>query len=511
MYQQFPERLLSSQTYPGGVVIANPYPVDQVKIIQAPLPNKVVLPLQQRIGEEAKSCIKVGDRVLTGQVIAQTEDQFCVPIHASISGIVTAIDKQAIPHKSGLKSTCISIESDGQDEWIKTQGCGSDFLHCDRQTIIDYIQHSGIVGLGGAGFPSHAKLNKAIDCHTLIINGTECEPGVMCDDALMQYHPREVIRGVEILLHITGAQQAIIAIENDKQEAYQSLLMFNHNDRISLTQLPTKYTSGAEKLLIKTLLDVEIPSGGFAADKGILCQNVSSVKAIFDAVIDQRPLVSRIVTITGDALTPINVEVRLGTSFEQVISLTDVNNQAHDYRMGGMMMGVDIETTQMPICKITNCIFVNNKTLKQTAKECIRCNTCNTVCPIGLLPQQLYWHAKSANIEKCTDYHLSDCIECACCSYVCPSNIDLVSYFSFAKALDKKQTADQERIDIARDRFEFREYRLDRNKEERSQMMAEKKQALKEKMAKDKEQGLEQTDKIAQAMARVKKTKEDNA
>ena len=333
---------------------------------------------------------------------------------------------------------------------------------------------------------------------------------MMCDEALMQHHPREVIRGVEILLHITGAQQAIIAIENDKQEAYQSLLMFNHNDKISFAQLPTKYTSGAEKLLIKALLDIEIPSGGFAADKGILCQNVSSVKAIFDAVIDKRPLVSRIVTITGDALTPTNIEVRLGTSIEQVISLTDVNNQAHDYRMGGMMMGVDIESTQMPICKITNCIFVHNKTLKQPAKECIRCNTCNTVCPIGLLPQQLYWHAKSENIEKCIDYHLSDCIECACCSYVCPSNIDLVSYFSFAKALDKKQIADQERIDIARDRFEFREYRLDRNKEERLQMMAEKKQALKEKMAKDKEQGLEQTDKIAQAMARVKKAMEDN-
>ncbi len=502
---------MPDQTFSGGVVIANPYPVAQVKIIQAPLPNQVILPLQQRIGAEAKPCVKVGDRVLTGQMIAQTQDQFCVPIHASISGTVKAIDKQIIPHKSGLKSTCIRIESDGQDEWVETKGCGSDFLHCDRQTLIDYVQRSGIVGLGGAGFPSHTKLNKATDCHTLIINGTECEPGVMCDDALMQHHPREVIRGVEILLHITGAKRAIIAIEDDKQEAYQSLLMFNHSDLISLVQLPTKYTSGAEKLLIKALLDIEIPSGGFAADKGILCQNVSSTKAIFDAVIDQRPLVSRIVTITGNALTPINVEARLGTSFEQIISLTDVNQQAHDYRMGGMMMGIDIENTQMPICKITNCIFVNNKKPKPPTKECIRCNTCNTVCPIGLLPQQIYWHAKGENIEKCMDYNLLDCIECACCSYVCPSHIDLVGYFSFAKALHKKQATDQFKTDIARDRFEFREYRLERNKQERAQMMVEKKQALKDKMAKDKEQGQVQKDKIAQAMARVNKTKEKNA
>jgi len=497
--------------FPGGIKIDNPYPIERIEIIQAPLPTSVVLPLQQRIGDEAKPCVKVGDRVLTGQVIAQTEDVFCVPIHASISGTVSAIDKQLIPHKSGLKSTCISIDSDGQDEWVSGQGCGQDFLHCDRQTMIDYIQKSGIVGLGGAGFPSHTKLSKAFDCHTLIINGTECEPGIMCDDALMQHHAREIIRGVEILLHITGAQKAIIAIEDDKQEACQSLLMFNHNDRISIQQLPTKYTSGAEKLLVKALLGIEIPSGGFAVDSGVVCQNVSSTKAIYDAVIDQRPLVSRIVTVTGNALSPINVEVRLGASFEHIINLTDVNNKEHDYRMGGMMMGVDIDTINMPICKITNCIFVNNKTQKHVAQECIRCNSCNPVCPIGLLPQQLYWHAKSENVEKCMDYSLMDCIECACCSYVCPSHIDLVSYFSFAKALYKKQTAEQHKIDIARERFEFREYRLERNKQERAEMMAAKKQALKEKMAKDKDKNQEQKDKIAQAMARVKKSKEDNA
>jgi electron transport complex protein RnfC len=257
------------------------------------------------------------------------------------------------------------------------------------------------------------------------------------------------------------------------------------------------------------LLDIEISSGGFAADKGVVCQNVSSTKAIYDAVIEKRPLVSRIVTVSGNALVPINVEVRLGASFDDIISLAKVNNKEHDYRMGGMMMGVDIESTSLPICKITNCIFVNNKTTKPQPKECIRCGNCNIACPVGLLPQQLYWHAKSENIDKCMNYNLMDCIECACCNYVCPSDIDLVNYFSFAKALHKKQTLDQHRIDIARERFEFREHRLERNKRERSEMMATKKKALKEKMAKDK--GNTQKDKIAQAMARIKKTKEDNA
>jgi electron transport complex protein RnfC len=196
-------------TLNNGIVMTNPYPVDKVEIVQAPLPDKVVLPLQQRIGGEAIPCVAVGDKVLTGQVIAQTQDAFCVSIHASISGMVVAIDEQIIPHKSGLKSKCITIQSDGKDVWIERENYG-DFLHCSRETLIEHIQQSGIIGLGGAGFPTHSKLSKSLDCHTLVINATECEPGIMCDDALMQHYPREVVRGVEILLHISGAKQAIL-------------------------------------------------------------------------------------------------------------------------------------------------------------------------------------------------------------------------------------------------------------------------------------------------------------
>ncbi|MBT3194993.1 MAG: electron transport complex subunit RsxC [Candidatus Ruthia sp.] len=493
-----------SQSFSGGIVIPNPHPVEIVEIILAPLPDKVVLPLQQRIGDEAIPCVKVGDKVLTGQVIAKTEDHFCVPIHASISGKVVTIDERTIPHKSGLKSKCITIESDGKDQWVEHKGCGTDFLHCDQSTMIEYIQASGIVGLGGAGFPAHAKLEGIQDCHTLIINGTECEPGIMCDDALMQSHPREVIRGVEILLHICGAQRAIIAVEDDKQEALNSLLMYCHNDRISIEQIPTKYTSGAEKLLIKALLGIEAPSGGFAIDMGVVCQNVATTKAIFDAVIDSRPLVSRIVTVTGSGVeSPNNFEVRLGASFEHIVSMSNPNDNQHAVRMGGMMMGVDVKDTTVPICKITNCIFVNNALEKPDTQECIRCGTCNQACPVDLLPQQLYWYAKSENTDKAMDYNLSDCIECRCCDYVCPSHIPLAEYFSFAKALYRKNTEDQYRTDIARERFEFREYRLERNKQERTKMMAAKKEELKKKMANDKSQ----KDKIAAAMARVEKTK----
>ncbi|CAB9542658.1 Electron transport complex protein RnfC [Bathymodiolus brooksi thiotrophic gill symbiont] len=491
-------------TLNNGIVMTNPYPVDKVEIVQAPLPDKVVLPLQQRIGGEAIPCVAVGDKVLTGQVIAQTQDAFCVSIHASISGMVVAIDEQIIPHKSGLKSKCITIQSDGKDVWIERKNYG-DFLHCSRETLIEHIQQSGIIGLGGAGFPTHSKLSKSLDCHTLVINATECEPGIMCDDALMQHYPREVVRGVEILLHISGAKQAIIAIEDDKPEAYQSLLMFNHNDKISLVQIPTKYTSGAEKLLIKTLFDVEIPSGGFATDKGFVCQNVATSKAIFDAVIENKPLISRIVTVTGDGVVPNNFAVRLGTSFAHIVALSKPDNKQHNIRMGGMMMGVDVATLDVPICKISNCIFVNHTRAKPHVQECIRCGQCNQVCPIGLLPQQLYWHAKSEQSKRAMDYNLRDCIECRCCDVVCPSHIPLVAYFSFAKALYHKQTREKHKTDVARERFEFREYRLERNKQERAEMMAKKKIELKKKMANDKVQ----KDKIAQAIARVKKTKQD--
>ncbi|OIR23738.1 electron transport complex subunit RsxC [Bathymodiolus thermophilus thioautotrophic gill symbiont] len=487
-----------------GIVMTNPYPVDQVEIVQAPLPDKVVLPLQQRIGDEAIPCVVVGDKVLTGQIIAQTQDVFCVPIHASISGTVVAIDEQIIPHKSGLKSTCITIQSDGKDVWIEREDCG-DFLHCSPETLIHHIQQSGIIGLGGAGFPTHSKLSKSLDCHTLIINATECEPGIMCDDALMQHYPREVVRGVEILLHISGANQAVIAIEDDKPEAYRSLLMFNHNDKISIVQIPTKYTSGAEKLLIKTLFNVEIPSGGFATDKGFVCQNVATSKAIFDAVIENKPLVSRIVTVTGSGVVPNNFAVRLGASFAHIVALAKPDDKQYDIRMGGMMMGVNVATLAVPICKISNCIFVNHTKAKPHVQECIRCGQCNQACPVGLLPQQLYWHAKSEHTDRAMDYNLRDCIECRCCDVVCPSHIPLAEYFSFAKALHQQQMREKHKTDVARERFEFREYRLERNKQERAEMMAKKKIELKKKMANDKVQ----KDKIAQAMARVKKTKQD--
>jgi electron transport complex protein RnfC len=488
--------------YTKGIVVPNNYKTISTNIIKAPLPNKIVLSLQQQYtNNQAIPCVKIGEKVLTGQIIATPQDSIGTPVHSSISGTVTAINNQVIPHKSGLKIKSITIESDGKDNWIEKSNYVDNFLNKDKLELINCIKNAAIVGLGGAGFPTHAKLENIKNCKTIIINGSECEPGIMCDDALMQNYAKEILGGIEILLHITGAKNVIIAIEDDKKKSFEILSKYNNNDVVKIKKIPTKYTSGSEKILIKHLLGTEIQSGKFPVNFGILCQNIATTKAIFDAITIKKPLISRIITVTGSSIdNPTNYEVRIGSSFSHIINLSKPNTDNYDVRMGGMMMGIDIKDTKIAICKTTNCIFVNKAKQKPIAKECIRCGQCNQSCPINLLPQQLYWYAKSENIDKAINYKLLDCIECNCCTYVCPSDIELVDYFTFAKSLYRKQTKEQKQADIARERFEYREYRLERNKLERAEMLAKKRKELKQKMINDKEQ----KDKILSAMNRVK-------
>ena len=496
----------NNTTFKGGIYIANLHPVSSLVITKLPPPDKVILLLQQRVGGKAETCVSVGDHVLTGQIVARGYGFYCMPMHASISGIVTAIDKQPIAHPSGINGMCITIESDGKDTWVEKEKYGADFLNKSPEDIIEKIHESGIVGMGGGGFPTHAKIQmmSGVGIKTLIVNAAECEPGIMCDDALMQTYPQKIIRGVEILLYACGAKSAIIAIEDDKKDAFNALAKHNHNKNISIEKVVTKYTSGVEKLLIKTLLGIEVASGAFVIDSGILCQNIGTIKAIYDAIVDGIPLISRVVTITGSGVTePRNYEARLGASFEDIIVKSKPNKQLHSIRMGGMMMGVDVANAKYSVCKITNCIFVNNKVEEPVAQECIRCGECNTVCPVGLLPQQLYWYAKNKDIKKAFAYNLADCISCACCDYVCPSNIKLTQYFSFARAINRQQIAGKRKADIAKKRFEYREFRLERNKEERATMLVEKKLILQQKMANN----ASQKEFIAQAIKRAEQKK----
>ncbi|SFV67868.1 Electron transport complex protein RnfC [hydrothermal vent metagenome] len=479
----------------GGIKINEKFKVGALE--QAPLPKKVILPLLQRMGNIAKPLVKVGDKVKTAQIIARTDDNFSIPVHATISGEVTSINEQKILNTSSI---CITIQSDDKDEWLENEGCGQDFMTCNNQTLIKHLQNSGIVGLGGAGFPTHIKANVQ-NCNTLIINACECEPDISADDVLIQNYYQEVFNGIKILQKITNAKRTILAIEDNKQTALKILKDNNHHSNIEIISVPTIYTSGAEKILIKNLLNIEIPNNKFAIDVGVLCQNVSTVKAIYDAIVERKPLISRIITFTGSAIdNPKNYEVRLGTPFADIIKLSKPKDN-FEIKMNGPMMGLDIDNQNTPICKITSAIFLNTPKTNKTINPCVRCGKCNEVCPINLLPQQLYWFAKSDDINQAVDYNLMSCFECNCCSFVCPSNIPLVDYYKKAKVLYKNKLEQERKANIARERFEFREYRLERNKKERKEMMARKKAELKQKIASDEKS----QEKIANAMKMVNK------
>ncbi len=491
----------------------------QEPVKPAGLPNQVVIPLQQHIGYAAEPVVEVGQRVLKGQLLARASEYVSVPVHASTSGTVIAIENRPIPHPSGLQALSVVIDCDGQDEWIEHHPV-SDYAELEPSALRNVIREAGIVGLGGAGFPSFIKLNpgpgNVID--TLILNGAECEPYITCDAMLMQHQPRKIIEGLLIMKHALQARHCIIAVENNKRNAHTMLVNALHEhetDFIEVVQIPTIYPTGGEKQLIKVLTGKEVPSHGLPLDINIVCHNVGTAAAIADAIHEGIPLISRYVTITGEAVQqPRNLEVLIGTPFQALLDQCSLKtDQNNEIIMGGPLMGFNINDTGVPVIKTTNCILAKptaDEKRHQPAMPCIRCGECERVCPALLLPQQLYWYARAKNFDQVQDYHLFDCIECGCCAYVCPSHIPLVQYYRFAKTEIWAQERDKKKADIARERHEFRQFRLERKKLEDEERKQRKKELLKKTQGKDK--GAEEESKkavIEAAMARVKARREE--
>ena len=461
----------------------------------APVPPLLVYPLGQHIGNAAKPLVSTGDKVLRGQKIADAQGLISAPIHAGSSGVVTNIADHLIPHPSGFSAPSISIETDGLDEEI-TYVPHDDFRQLSTSELVDIIREAGIVGLGGAAFPTAIKLNtqnKALHIDTLILNGAECEPYISCDDRLLKERPHLVIEGIEILLHMIRAKRAILAIEDNVPDTFKSIqdaIAKNNNPAITAVQIPTIYPTGGEKQLIQTLTGKEVPSGEIPADIGIVSTNVGTVHAVQRAVIEGKPLTSRIITVTGEGVKkPHNLEVRIGTPIQTLIDVCHgYTKHAERLIMGGLMMGFALLNDEIPIVKATNCILVASKEEAITEKQampCIRCGLCASACPVSLLPQQLYWFSKSEQLEKAEALNLFDCIECGCCDVVCPSHIPLVQHFRYAKSALKVQNHDKHLSDVARDRFEAREERIARDKAERAERSRKKKAALKSKPAKE--------------------------
>lgn len=504
--------------FPGGVhPPARKARSRQVPLRQAPLPRRVVLPLDQHIGAPSEPCVTVGQRVRTGEPVALAQGLISADLHASISGTVTAIEARPVPQSSEAERPCVVIEGDGAtDDWAPMPPL--DWRRADDATLLERLARSGVVGLGGAGFPTQIKARvrerHAID--TLVVNAAECEPYITADDLTLRHHAGEVLEGARLLARLSGAGRILVGIEDDKPEAIDALkaaLTADEAPAIEVRVIASRYPSGGEKQLIKRLLDREVPSGGLPADVGVLCHNPGTLRAALMAVRDGRPLVSRVVTLTGETLArPGNVEARLGTPMNELLAFAGLGDTEPAHLvMGGPMMGIELARFDLPLVKASNCLIAatsDELPAPPPEQPCIRCGACEEACPAALLPQQLHWFAKAREHDKAELFHLFDCIECGACAYVCPSEIPLVHYYRKAKAEIRNIAREKAKAEIARERFEARNERLEREKEERLERHRKAAEARKQAQAEQvKAGGDNPQDAVQAAIARAKARK----
>ncbi len=469
----------------GGLVLdARKQSATTTQVEKSFVPSCLIYPLLQRGNTLAQPLVAVGEKVLKGQVIAKNG----VPIHAASSGVVTAIEKRPLPDASALSDDCIVITTDGKD--VAIAGVPPLQQPISYEQFIEMIELCGVVGLGGAGFPTALKFRHAHKIDTLIINAVECEPYISCDDALIQQYAAEIIEGIVLIIKLLQIQHSIIALEDDKPAARQCLQQaLTSPAQINVISLPNRYPTGSEKQLIQLLTGKQVPSNGIPLDIGIVCLNVATVFAIQQAVFAQQPLLERIVTITGDGVRkPQNRWVKIGTPIAELIAACGgYTDNAERLLMGGAMMGLALSDDAIPVVKTSNCIVVSSTAaLKPSAPQlpCIRCGACAQVCPAQLLPQQLYAYSRVENWKKLQEYQLAACIECGCCDVVCPSHIPLVAYFRASKskiAFNQQQTA---AAALAKQRYEARQQRLQQQREAQAEKVRKQKQAIEAMQAK---------------------------
>ena len=408
----------------------------EAAIERAPLPERVLLPICQHIGAPARPVVKAGDHVDVGQLIAESGGGCSAPIHASISGEVKT-STTVIGPTNGLPVEAIVIEGDGQDSWVDLSPADPDSL--SRDDMLKRIAKAGIVGLGGAAFPTQVKLNRPPDSpvRTLLINGAECEPYITSDDRLMLEQADRIVAGIRILMRLLSVDRAYVGIEDNKPRAVetirQAIAQAGLPGEVNVVAVHAKYPMVAEKTLIKAILGVEVPEGGFPTDIGIVVQNVATLAAIADAVADGRPLVERVVTIAGLVARPKNLVSRFGTPASMLIDYCGGTVEDADIIIfGGPMMGIAQALADAPLVKSTNCVLVEKADVR-SERSCIRCGRCIECCPMGLMPLMYVNLVKKSMIEDLADYHLMNCVECGACSFDCPANIPIVSYIKVGK------------------------------------------------------------------------------
>lgn len=410
-------------------------------IVNLKPPEELIYPLSQHIGASAKPCVKVGDRVLIGQKIAQADGYVSANLHASVSGTVTAIEKHL--HPNGIPTESIVIKNDGLEETAPLlDGSGEDFEKKTPQELIEIIKEAGIVGMGGATFPTHVKLNVPEEAKIdyIIINGAECEPYLTSDHRVMLENPDEVITGLRVLMHIFGLKDGYVAIEDNKRDAIEVMKKAAEKvkDRnIHIVTLKTKYPQGAEKQLIYAVSKRKLAPGTLPWQAGCIVNNIDTCASIARAVVYGRPLTSRIVTLGGDAIkNPMNYRVRIGTRFSYIIEQSGgFVKPAGKVLMGGPMMGLAVPNTNVPVIKGTSGIVAFSEGVARLDNElaCIRCAKCVYICPMQLQPNLLDLAARSYDTDALQKLNVMDCIECGSCAFVCPSKRRQVQQIKVAK------------------------------------------------------------------------------
>lgn len=397
----------------------------------------VYIPLLQHIGVPLTPCVEVGEKVLKGQKIGDSEAFLSVPVHSSVSGTVKKIEVMPFPLMGEVLT--IAIENDETEEWVELNKI-ENWKSASKEELLGLIRDKGIVGLGGAAFPTHIKLNPPADTkiEALLLNGAECEPYLNSDNRVMIEEPKKVIEGIQIMRHILGVDLAVIGIEDNKLEAIETMKKACQGTGIEVMPLKTMYPQGGEKSLIKAILNKEVPSGKLPSAVGVVVNNTTTAAAIYDAVVNGLPLVDKVVTVTGKAIgEPKNLRALIGTPISELLEFCGYREEeAEKIVMGGPMMGMAQFKLEVPVIKGTSGLLALTKeeTNSCKPKACIGCGKCVDACPMSLEPIMYARLAQFSQWEEMAKYHLMDCIECGSCSYICPSNRPLTEAIKIGKA-----------------------------------------------------------------------------
>lgn len=456
--------------FTAGLKLPENKVTEHMPVARLDLPSKVILPLQQHFGQQCNLLVKKGDKVKTGQMIADSESFISAPIHSTITGVVSSVFKMINPLANSIVDAAeITASEEEEMEYIPVnpffEGIKKDLegFRDNKETeeylegkikeiiskingigneeIISVVKNAGIVGLGGATFPTHVKLSppkdKKID--SLVINGCECEPYITADHRIMLEYGMQMLIGAYIFYKVLNPRKVYIAVEDNKEDAILNIdnLITKSGlaDNFCVVSLKSKYPMGAEKTLIKNVLKRKVPVGGLPLDVGVVVNNVGTCKAACDAVLKGQPLIEKIISVTGAVSNPGNFIVRIGTPVSEILKCCgEFRSEIREIILGGPMMGNDINEENFPVTKAVNCILIK-RGLPRNEGSCIRCGRCVDICPMNLMPLNYASFVKNSKFDMCREYHISSCIECGSCAYVCPSAIPIVAYIKTGKSI----------------------------------------------------------------------------